>query len=153
MAKKRSVKRTKKTAKAKPRKPAKRAAKKAAPSIEAVARKIVRATQQPGFPFATLYHADATSTEASGVTARGHAELDAKNARWGEFALSSKWTARNVWTGRNTVCIEWEGDVQTHDGRQLRLVEIAVHEIKDGQIQRERFYYNPGSLGPPPAAG
>jgi ketosteroid isomerase-like protein len=148
MAKKRAKRASKTPVKRAKRRPTKRAAKPAAPSLAAVARKIVRATQQPGFRFVTLYRADATSTEATGVTARGHAELEEKNARWAQFQSSSKWTARNVWTGKNTVCIEWEGDVQTRDGRKLRLTEIAVHEIKDGQIQHERFYYNPGALAP-----
>jgi ketosteroid isomerase-like protein len=126
----------------------KRSVKPAKPSIEAVARKIVRATQQPDFPFVTLYTADCTSQEAAGEPARGHAELEAKNARWAQFQVGSKWTARNVWTGKNTVCIEWDGVVQTRDGRTLNLREIAVHEIKDGKIQHERFYYNPNVLGP-----
>lgn len=157
MASKRAVKtKAKRQAKRKAAKPrAKRAAKRArsrtGPSIEAVARKIVRATQQPGFPFVTLYRPDATSAEPVGEPARGHAEIEAKNARWGQFQLSSKWTARNVWTGKNTVCIEWEGEVETRDGRHLRLSEIAVHEIADGQIQHERFYYDPMALGPMPA--
>jgi ketosteroid isomerase-like protein len=123
-----------------------------APSIESVARKIVRATQQPGFPFVTLYTPDCTSAEPTGEPARGHAELEAKNARWAQLQIRSKWTARNVWTGKRTVCIEWEGEVTTRDGRVLNLREIAVHEIKDGKIQHERFYYNPMALAPAPQA-
>jgi ketosteroid isomerase-like protein len=148
MAKKRAKAASKKKVKPTKKRAPKRAAKTKAAGIEAVARKIVRATQKPGFPFMTLYRPDATSTEATGVAARGHAELEAKNARWAEFQSSSKWTARNVWSGKNTVCIEWDGEVQTRDGRTLHLIEIAVHEIKDGQIQHERFYYNPGALAP-----
>jgi ketosteroid isomerase-like protein len=145
-------KRAKRPSKARARRPAKRAPRSAKPSIEAVARKIVRATQQPDFPFVTLYAPDCTSTEAAGEPARGHAELEAKNARWGQFQISSKWTARNVWTGKNSVCIEWDGEVKTRDGRTLNLREIAVHEIKDGKIQHERFYYNPMALAPAAAA-
>jgi len=100
----------------------------------------------------TLYAPDCTSTEAAGEPTRGHAELEAKNARWAQFQISSKWTARNVWTGKNSVCIEWDGEVKTRDGRTLNLREIAVHEIKDGKIQHERFYYNPMALAPAAAA-
>jgi ketosteroid isomerase-like protein len=39
--------------------------------------------------------------------------------------------------------------VKTRDGRTVNLREVAVHEIKDGKIQRERFYYNPMDLAPP----
>ena len=34
----------------------------------------------------------------------------------------------------------------------MNLREVAVHEIKDGKIQRERFYYNPMDLAPPQGA-
>lgn len=134
------------------RKPAKRAPKVAAPSLEAVARKIVRATQQPDFPFVTLYTPDCSSAEPMGEPARGHAGLEEKNKRWGEMQSSAKWKARNVWTGKQTVCIEWDGEVQLRDGRLVNLREIAVHEIKDGKIQHERFYYNPMALAPPAAS-
>ena len=149
MAKKQAAKKSKKKSAA--RKPAKRAAK-PAPSLEALARKIVRATQNPEFPFVTLYTADCSSAEAAGEPARGHAGIEAKNKGWAQMQTSSKWHARNVWTGRNTICIEWDGEVQMRDGRTVNLREIAVHEIKDGKIQHERYFYNPAVLAPAPAA-
>jgi hypothetical protein len=33
----------------------------------------------------------------------------------------------------------------------VKLPEIAVHKIKNGKIQDERFYYNPMALAPPTA--
>lgn len=131
-----------------PKKPAKRRAKLAAPSLDAVARKIVRATQRADFPFVELYTADCTSAEPRGEPARGHSGIDAKDQRWKEMQRSAKWHARNVWTGKNTVCIEWDGEVELRDGRFVRLREIAVHEIKGGKIQHERFYYDPAALAP-----
>jgi ketosteroid isomerase-like protein len=131
-----------------PKKPAKRRAKPAGPSLDAVARKIVRATQRPDFPFVELYTADCTSAEPRGEPARGHAGMDEKNKRWQQMQRSAKWHARNIWTGKHTVCIEWEGEVELRDGRFVRLHEIAVHEIKDGKIQHERFYYDPAALAP-----
>ena len=145
-------KRAKRPSQPKTRRPAKRAPRSAKPTIEAVARKIVRATQQPDFPFVTLYAPDCTSAEPMGEPASGHAGVEEKNKRWRQMQLSSKWTARNVWTGKNTVCIEWDGEVQLRDGRTVNLREIAVHEIKDGKIQHERFYYNPMALAPAPVA-
>jgi ketosteroid isomerase-like protein len=145
-------KRAKRPSQPKARRPAKRAPRSAKPTIEAVARKIVRATQQPDFPFVTLYAPDCTSAEPMGEPASGHAGVEEKNKRWRQMQLSSKWTARNVWTGKNTVCIEWDGEVQLRDGRTVNLREIAVHEIKDGKIQHERFYYNPMALAPAPVA-
>lgn len=135
-------------AKSAKKQPAKRAAK-AAPSLEALARKIVRATNQPDYPFMTLYAVDCTSAEPTGEPARGHAAMEEKNARWAQMQSSAKWTALNVWTGGNTISIEWSGDVQLRDGRLVNLREIAVHEIVGGKIQHERFYYNPLALAPP----
>ena len=143
---KRAKKAKKKVAKkSKPKRPMKAAA----PSLDAVARKIVRATLQPDFPFVTLYTADCTSAEPMGEPARGHAGIEEKNKRWAQMQSSAKWTARNVWSGKTSVCIEWDGEVQLRDGRLVNLREIAVHEIKDGKIQHERFYYNPMALAPP----
>ena len=34
-------------------------------------------------------------------------------------------------------------------GRTVKLREIGVHEIRDGKISIERFYYNPMALAPP----
>jgi ketosteroid isomerase-like protein len=141
-------KRKQKARPAKARKTGKRAARKAAPSLAAVARKIVRATQQPDFPFVTLYAPECTSAEPRGEPARGHAGIHEKGERWKLMQTSAKWTARNVWTGKNTVCIEWDGEVQLRDGRSVTLREIAVHEIKDGKILHERFYYDPSALAP-----
>jgi ketosteroid isomerase-like protein len=59
------------------------------------------------------------------------------------------WTAKRYWVGRDTICIEWEATVKLRDGRTVILPEIAVHEIKGGKIQNERFYYNPLLLAPP----
>ena len=148
MAKKKAKTASKAKTKSAQRKPAKRAAK-AAPSLDALARKIVRATNQPDYPFMTLYAVDCTSAEPMGEPARGHAAMEEKNARWAQMQSSARWTALNVWTGGNTISIEWSGDVQLRDGRLVNLREIAVHEIVDGKIQHERFYYNPLALAPP----
>jgi ketosteroid isomerase-like protein len=158
-AKKRSSKkpvRAKKTAR---RAPAKIAKKKAAPKqaaasgIEALAKEIVRLTQLPGFgkaELAQLYNPDCTSVEASGQTAVGYAGLEEKLKGWEQMQSGTSWKPRNVWTGRNTVCIEWDATVNLRDGRTVQLREIGIHEIKNGKIQRERFYYNPNDLAPPP---
>ncbi len=147
MAKKKAKKAGKKK-RAAAAKPAKRTAKAAAPGIEAIARKIVRATQNPEFPFVTLYTEDCSSTEASGDTVHGHAGLEEKLKGWEQMQSATTWKARNVWTGKNSICIEWDAAVQMRDGRLVNLREIAVHEIKDGKIKAERFYYNPMALAP-----
>jgi hypothetical protein len=133
--------------KATPRKAAKRAT---SSSLDALARKFVRATQRPeSFVIADLYAPDCVSTEAAGNVDRGHAGIEAKAKRWEGMQKSTKWTPRNVFTAKNVICIEWDADVTLHDGRVVKLQEVAVHEIQGGKIARERYYYNPGSLAPP----
>jgi ketosteroid isomerase-like protein len=142
------------------RAPAKKqaAAKKAAPrqaagsGLESLAKKIVKMSQGATFGAAEireLYAPDAVSVEANGNTSTGYAGLEEKMKGWEQMAASMVANARNVWTGRNTICIEWDSTVTTRDGRTVKLNEIAVHEIKNGKIQSERYYYNPAALAPP----
>lgn len=131
----------------------KKAAPKAAASgIEALAKKIVRMSQGPTFGAAeirALYNPDCVSIEGNGGTSVGYAGLEEKMKGWEQMAASMVSKARNVWTGRNTICIEWDSTVTTRDGRTVKLHETAIHEIKNGKIQSERYYYNPAALAPP----
>jgi ketosteroid isomerase-like protein len=127
--------------------PAKKPA--AGASIEALARRIVKATSLTPFPLRELYSDDAVSEEATGDVSRGIAGLEDKLKRWEQMQSGTKWKARNVWTRGNTICIEWDAEVAMRDGRTVRLREIGVHEIRGGKIGSERFYYNPLLLAPP----
>jgi len=139
--------RRKPTRKPTPRKAVKRAA---SVSLDALARKFVRATHRPeSFVVSELYSPDCVSIEAAGNIDRGHAGIEAKGKRWEGMQKGTKWKARNVFTGKNVICIEWDADVTLHDGRVVKLSEVAVHEIQGGKIARERFYYNPGVFAPP----
>jgi ketosteroid isomerase-like protein len=109
-------------------------------------------TQQPAFAPASLrvlYADDCTSQEGTGQIDRGIAGLEDKLKRWDQMQSGTTWKAKNVWVGRTTICIEWDATVNTRDGRTVKLPEIAIHEIKNGKIQNERFYYNPIALAPP----
>lgn len=156
-AKKRSSKKpARKSARRAPAK--KKAAKKAAPKkaagsgLEALAKKIVRMSQGPSFGPAEireLYHPDAVSVEANGNSSVGYAGLEEKMKGWEQMTAGMASTPRNVWCGRGTICIEWDSTVTMRDGRTVQLHEVAVHEIKNGKIQSERYYYNPAALAPP----
>ena len=142
-----------KSAKKRAPKARKGAAKKraAAPNLDALARKIVRMTQKPDFKPAdlrTLYTEDCSSQEASGQIALGLDGLEDKLKRWEQMQTGTTWKATNVCLGPKTICIEWDAVVHTRDGRTVNLREVAVHEIKGGKIQRERFYYDPMDLAP-----
>jgi ketosteroid isomerase-like protein len=120
--------------------------------LEPVARRIVNATLDPSrFVIADLYTSDCVSEEATGPPVQGHAGIEQKMKQWESMQQGTKWRPRNVFAGRNTVCIEWDCDVTLRDGRVVKLNEVAVHEIRDGKIARERYYYNPAALGPAPA--
>ncbi|HEX5068503.1 MAG TPA: nuclear transport factor 2 family protein [Myxococcota bacterium] len=121
-------------------------------SIDALARKIVRATNLTEFPLREFYTDDAVSEEATGDVSRGIGGLEDKLKRWEQMQTGTKWKARNVWTRGNTICIEWDADVTMRDGRTVKLREIGVHEIKGGKIKAERFYYNPMQLAPQPTS-
>ena len=125
-----------------------KAKKPAGASIEALARRIVKATNLAEFPLRDLYRDDAVSEEATGEVSRGIAGLEDKLKRWESMQSGTKWKARNVWTRGNTICIEWDAEVTMRDGRNVALREIGVHEIRGGKIQAERFYYNPLQLAP-----
>jgi ketosteroid isomerase-like protein len=130
-----------------PRKTAKRAA---AGSLEALARRFIRAAQRPEtFAIAEIYTPDCVSIEAVGNVDRGHVGIEAKMKRWEAMQTGGKWTPRNVFIGKNVICIEWDAEVTLRDGRVVRLPEVAVHEIAGGKIARERYYYNPLVLAPP----
>jgi len=145
---------------AKPRKPAARGSAKAsgrtakprsAPGsgLLALARKIVRATREPQrFDLRDLYAEGAVSREATGDIATGFAELEAKLARWDSMQERTEWNPRKVFAEGDSICIEWDATVWTRDGRVVPLAEVAVHEVRDGKIVSERFYYNPRVFAP-----
>jgi ketosteroid isomerase-like protein len=125
------------------------------PTAEAVARKIVRATQHPG-KVATedLYAENCVSWEPNQADpAIGHEGRRSKDAGWEEFQDSARavWKPKNVFIKRNTICIEWDAEIHTRDGRVVRMEEVAVHELKGGKIVSERYYFDPGRLAPPAA--
>jgi ketosteroid isomerase-like protein len=140
------------------RAPAKKkaAAKKAAPKkaagsgLDALARKIVKMSQGATFGAAEireLYAPDAVSVEASGATSTGYAGLEEKMKGWEQMTAGMSSKAVNVWTGPRTICIEWDSTVTLRDGRTVQMRETAVHEIAEGKIRRERYYYNPAIFG------
>lgn len=153
---------TRKTAKKPtPKKATKKAVRKKAPArkatgradaspLAAVAKRILAATVDPSkFVITDLYTPDCVSQEAAGPSHHGYAGIEAKGKEWEKMQRGTKWKARNVFLGRNTICIEWDCQVTLQDGRVVAMPEVAVHEIRNGKIARERYYYNPMSLMPP----
>jgi ketosteroid isomerase-like protein len=139
-------------AKKRARKPAARKAakpKRTGGSLAALARRFVEATHQPEtFVVAELYAPDCVSIEATGSVHRGHAGIEEKLVQWEQMQNGVRWRARNVLLGDGVICIEWDAEVTLRDGRVVQMPEVAVHEIENGRIARERYYYNPLVLAP-----
>ena len=115
--------------------------------LRRVARSIVTATSvNDSKRMLSLYHEGVESTEPGQPTTRGLAALKKKFADFEERYGESKWYARNLWVDGQTVIIEWEAQMQSrpYKGRSFR--EIAVHELRNGKIIRERFYYDTRQL-------
>jgi len=118
-------------------------------ALAAFARKIVRATQDPSLLDLREFYAEGcVSRESTGNVDTGFAGLEAKNKRWEAMQERSEWKARKVWTDGDAICIEWDATVHMRDGRVVPFAEIAVHEVRDGKIVAERYYYNPMALAP-----
>jgi ketosteroid isomerase-like protein len=134
-------------------KPAARAGARAAATPEQVAQKLVKLTIAGGpFDLEALYTDDCISREATGEPTRGRAALEAKFKGFEAMVRKQRWKARHVFVSGNTVCIEWQGQLELADGRRVALDEVAIHELHGGKISAERFYYDPSVLAPPTGA-
>ncbi len=124
----------------------------AAPTIDTIARRIVRATVRDpsNIRFEDLYAEDCRSQEPVGEPVVGLQAIREKGASWEARVESQSWTARNVFTRPGTIAIEWNGKVTMKDGRTIDFHEVAIHEIKGGKIVAERYIYDPAQLAPPP---
>lgn len=121
------------------------------PSIEAIARKIVRATTNPAqLKLGDLYSESCTSLEAGSTEPTvGLAGLADKLAWWESITEDQTWKPRNVWTKGNTIAIQWDAEVKFRDGRTIQFDEVAVHEVRGGKIVAECYYYDPTLFAPP----
>ncbi|MBI1816286.1 MAG: nuclear transport factor 2 family protein [Deltaproteobacteria bacterium] len=144
----------KKVAKPAARKPAAKAAaapKPAAPNpLRGLAQRIVELTlsQNDEASFA-LYSDSIESVEPGQPPAVGIEAIRQKFAMWRGMISDSSWRARSVWVDGSTIIIEWAGRVTfAATGKQAELNEVAIHEIANGKIVRERFYYDRGALQP-----
>lgn len=118
--------------------------------VKALAKRIVAMTTANDDEAAfEIYADDVESIEMNMPAMSGLDAIRAKFEGWRNMVSNPKFTAENVWIDGNTIIIEWTGDVTiTATGKQAQLREIAVHEIENGKIARERYYYDPAVLQP-----
>ncbi len=95
-----------------------------------------------------LYAPNVESVEPGQPPMVGLDAIKQKFAGWHAMAPHATWRARTVSVDGNTIVIEWHGDVTFATGKQATLSEVAIHQIENGKIARERFYYDRSALQP-----
>ncbi len=134
-----------------PARKVRRATRPAAPAVNPLrqlAQRIVDLTVTHNDEAAFALYADNVESAETGMPPQvGVEALRQKFAMWRTMTTDSTWRARNVWVDGNTIVIEWEGRVTwAATGQQGDLNEVAIHEIANGKIVRERFYYDRAAL-------
>jgi ketosteroid isomerase-like protein len=116
--------------------------------LRAFARRIVDVTRSNDDDATlALYAADVESTEQGQPPMRGIDSIRQKFAGWRSMVSDSHFEPRRVCVDGNTIVIEWVGDVTLNaSGKRAQLHEVAIHEIRDGKIVREAYFYDPGTL-------
>ena len=137
-------------AKSKPTRPKRPAAPSADQAMRALAKRIVDLTEAGEDEASFALYGDTIESKEMGMEPTvGLDAIRQKFMMWRNMVSDAKFQARRVWIDGNTIIIEWDGRVTlAANGRQAELAEIAVHEIQNGKIVRECFYYNPAALQP-----
>lgn len=118
------------------------------PTMESLARRIIRAASDPS-GIRELYAESCTSLESgASEPVVGIAGLEQKLRMWEGMQKGTTWKPRNTFIKGNTIAIEWHADVTLNSGKVVPLNEVAVHEVKGGKIVAERYYYDPSALQP-----
>ncbi len=124
------------------------------PEAERVARKIVRATNDlEHVDLSELYAKNCISVESSlgeEASIHGLPALEEKLEAWLAKVETAHWTPVHVFVNGNAICIEWQAELKMRDGRAIDFEEIAIHEVENGKIVSERFFYDPSALSAPP---
>ena len=117
-------------------------------ALRSLARRIVDVTiADDNEGMMALYADGIESSEAGQPPTVGIDALRGKLAGWRNMITASQFEPRRVLVDGDTIAIEWVGRVTlAASGRQAELHEIAVHEIRDGKIVREAYFYNPAAL-------
>jgi len=119
-------------------------------AIRALAQRIVDVTvanDEAGM-FA-LYDERVESQEANNPPSVGIQALRDKFAAFAQMMTDGVFLPRSVAAEGKTIVIEWDGRMTlAASGRIIEMREVAVHEIENGKIVRERFYYDPALLAP-----
>jgi ketosteroid isomerase-like protein len=116
--------------------------------LRALARRIVAVTTaNDDEATLALYASDVESKERGQPPTHGIDGIRQKFVGWRNMVAAAHFEPRRVCVDGNTIVIEWVGDVtMAASGKQARLHEVAIHEIEDGKIKREAYFYDPSTL-------
>ncbi len=115
--------------------------------LRRIARAIVTATCMGELDrLLDLYAEGAESEEVgAGQIVRGIANVEDKLRAWAKAHPEAVYHPAGLWCDGQTIIIEWEITLRSK-GRKVVLRELALHEIRAGKINRERYYYDPKAL-------
>lgn len=118
--------------------------------MRALAQRIVDLTVSNNDDAAFALYADGVeSKEAGNPPSFGLEAIKQKFTMWRGMVSNAAFLPRSVTADGHTIVIEWDGKVTlAASGRVVDFHEVAVHEIENGKIVRERFYYDPSVLQP-----
>jgi uncharacterized protein (TIGR02246 family) len=119
-------------------------------ALRALAQRIIDATlANDEDAVLALYADDVESREAGQPPVVGRDAIRAKLEAWRGMVSDAVFQPLNVVVDGHTIVIEWVGRITlAASGRIVELTEVAVHEIANGRIVRERYYYDPALLAP-----
>jgi len=96
-----------------------------------------------------LYAAHAESAEPGTPPMVGIDALRNKYAQFRTMTSNIEGRARNVWVDGNTIIIEWNNKMTFREsGVTVESQEVAIHEVENGKIVRERYYYDRSGMQP-----
>ena len=125
-----------------------RGATRPSPDLHALARRIVSLTLgDDDEATLALYASDVESVEQGQAPMHGIDSIRQKFAGWRSMVSEARFEPRRICVDGNMIVIEWLGDVTlAATGRRAQMHEVAIHEIRDGKIAREAFFYDPAVL-------
>jgi len=109
--------------------------------------KLVELAKVHDYPtiYGTLYSPDIVSVEADGKEYVGMAAIEAKNAWWESTTEVHGMEVSNPFPHADGFAVIWKMDVTDKEsGHRFVMEEVAVYEVTDGKITKERFYYSMG---------
>lgn len=135
--------------------PARRPAAPRRDPVRELARRIVDVTVANDDEAAfALYGVDIESAEPGQPPMRGIGAIRQKYAGWRQMTSATRFEPRRMCVDGNTIMIEWVGTVTlAGSGKTVELRELAIHEVENGKIARETYYYDPSVLASQAPAG